>query len=499
MKILSKTFTFSPQETKTNHVFSFYVDDAAPCLKVHVVYSPKWVTDRARLRELTWAGAQKFDLLPKDTAWTSARDLPEESIFPVCNMITFSLDHNGEFVGYAHRHPEDQTVLLTPASATPGFLPVENIRGDWRMTVSVCSVDTPQCTVQIDIETCDETPAVCREEVAPAPAPRSGSAWLPCELHTHTCHSDGSFTAERLLETAKEQGLRYIATTDHNTISAQREMTPAMQERWVRVAMGIEWTTFFGHVLVIGADRFVDWRSAEIDTLEPRLDEVRAAGGIAGIAHPYSPGEPFCCGCHWDFKIKDWSHFAFVELWSESEPQFAVHNQMAYRFWMERLKAGQRLTGISARDWHGDESNDIPYAVTYLYLDESLDATEAVKAALLNGRAYMTMGPTIAVCLESPTGRFTIGDTAPAGEYQLKLLLSAAERQHIWKKFQIEPQETVVLDADGETLARYAFQGYRAEMGGSLSCKAGLVRMEARGTMGGRACTLLITNPIYVQ
>ena len=449
---------------------------------------------------MTWQGAQKYQLLPENCPWTSAEELPEEDIFPICNMITFSLDHNGTFAGYAHRHPEDQEVILSPDYSTPGFLPVADIRGEWTMTVSVCSVETPQCDVHIEIESLPAPFVAEPEKLTLSPtAIAAGFSWTPCELHTHTCHSDGTFTPEQLLRTAKEQGLRYIAITDHNTISAQREMTATMQERYVRVAMGIEWTTFYGHVLILGTDRFVDWRSAEKENLESYLERVQAAGGIAGIAHPYSPGEPFCCGCRWEFQIQDWSHFTFLELWSESEPQFAKHNQQAYHFWMERLKSGQRLTGISARDWHGDESNDVPYAVTYLYLDEGADATAAVKAALREGRAYLTIGPTLSMHLESREGTYSIGDSAPEGSYRLTLTICKGDRCHIWEKFQLQPQTMVVLDRDGTEIWSQPFPGYDSAMETTLTCKAGLIRAELRGLMGGRPCTLLLTNPIYIQ
>lgn len=67
--------------------------------------------------------------------------------------------------------------------------------------------------------------------------------WFPCELHCHTLHSDGDFTVEGLLQTARERGLAGISLTDHNTTAgwaqAQTSTSPA-------VLCGIEWTTYFG-------------------------------------------------------------------------------------------------------------------------------------------------------------------------------------------------------------------------------------------------------------
>lgn len=65
-------------------------------------------------------------------------------------------------------------------------------------------------------------------------------SYLPCELHCHSVHSDGSFSVAELLRRAYDDHLALIALTDHNTVSGHGELddsiTPAVP--------GIEWTTF---------------------------------------------------------------------------------------------------------------------------------------------------------------------------------------------------------------------------------------------------------------
>lgn len=68
--------------------------------------------------------------------------------------------------------------------------------------------------------------------------------WFPCEMHCHTLHSDGKFTVESLMQTAKEYGLSGIALTDHNTVSGWDEITEEREKKYVPVLKGIEWTTF---------------------------------------------------------------------------------------------------------------------------------------------------------------------------------------------------------------------------------------------------------------
>ena len=116
--------------------------------------------------------------------------------------------------------------------------------------------------------------------------------WIACELHTHTRNSDGSFTVEELCRAAKQYGIECIALTDHNTAAGCTKLTPELAAQTVVAIQGIEWTTFFGHMVVLGAHKYVDWRFATIGNIDEKLREVKAAGGLAGIAHPISRGQP---------------------------------------------------------------------------------------------------------------------------------------------------------------------------------------------------------------
>ena len=128
--------------------------------------------------------------------------------------------------------------------------------------------------------------------------------WYPCELHCHTVHSDGDFTVEGLIASAKEHGLKGICLTDHNTYSGREE---ASKEKDLVILQGIEWTTYFGHMLVLGADRFVEWRDAVPENIDEKMKQVHAAGGLVGIAHPFQLGTPICTGGRWDFRVQDFS------------------------------------------------------------------------------------------------------------------------------------------------------------------------------------------------
>lgn len=84
--------------------------------------------------------------------------------------------------------------------------------------------------------------------------------WIPAELHTHTLHSDGKHTLEELVQSAVDLGLECIAMTDHNTQSALADQEGVQRQFGLPIISGMEWTTFYGHMLTLGVDRFIDWR-----------------------------------------------------------------------------------------------------------------------------------------------------------------------------------------------------------------------------------------------
>lgn len=89
---------------------------------------------------------------------------------------------------------------------------------------------------------------------------------IAAELHCHTYHSDAQFSPAELAESARNMGLDIIALTDHNTMSGYEELALTK----IQFIHGIEWTTFFGHMVVLGQKTFVDWRDATIQNIDEK-------------------------------------------------------------------------------------------------------------------------------------------------------------------------------------------------------------------------------------
>lgn len=67
-----------------------------------------------------------------------------------------------------------------------------------------------------------------------------------CDLHAHSCFSDGSLTPTELVAEAKRKGLCAVALTDHNTPSGLPEFLAAAEKAGIEAVPGIEFSTDYG-------------------------------------------------------------------------------------------------------------------------------------------------------------------------------------------------------------------------------------------------------------
>ncbi|MBM3761702.1 MAG: PHP domain-containing protein [Acidobacteria bacterium] len=63
------------------------------------------------------------------------------------------------------------------------------------------------------------------------------------DLHTHTFESDGTDSPVQLVEKAADLGLRVLAITDHDTLSAHALAAPKAEELGIRLVRGVEIST----------------------------------------------------------------------------------------------------------------------------------------------------------------------------------------------------------------------------------------------------------------
>ena len=64
-----------------------------------------------------------------------------------------------------------------------------------------------------------------------------------CDLHTHSCFSDGTCTPAQLLQMAEKIGMKAIALCDHNTVAGLPDFVAAARQGSVEAIPGVEFST----------------------------------------------------------------------------------------------------------------------------------------------------------------------------------------------------------------------------------------------------------------
>lgn len=312
-------------------------------------------------------------------------------------------------------------------------------------------------------------------------------SYLPCELHCHTVHSDGGFQVKELLESAKNNGLSLIALTDHNTISGYEELDDTV----IPVIRGIEWTTYFGHMLVLGAEGFVDWRDAVPDNIDKKIKEVKARNGIVGIAHPFQMGSPICTGGRWEFNVNDWSNVDYIEIWHEDFNKPNRENEKSTALWTALLDRGYKIAASYGRDWHRPAFSGL-YGCTYLDIDGEVTAASALKA-IRQGKTVVSAGAAFYFELINNNNVFSIGDTVYEDSYTAVFHIDINARKSFTDEI-IEYKTIRIVSNGGTVIAEADLNVNQLTL---RTKQNSWYRAELWGNYNGKYQPLAITSPIY--
>jgi len=330
------------------------------------------------------------------------------------NLVTVSLFDPRRFRGAAHRFAPRQEITVEERQATPGFLAGALPTGEWTVELDVHCVIAP-CAFALRVETSE--PAAPADPVS-TPSPRGGAPesrrerrWLRGELHLHSTHSDGRWTTDEMASAALERGLDFMFLTDHNTVTGIDSLRRAVGGG-IAVHAGQELTTFAGHALALGPERWLDWRTGlEGRSMNDVARDVREAGGVLVVAHPDAPPDPLCTGCRWTHEDFDPSLADAVEVWGGLWDGPEERNEGCLALFHRWLDAGHRLAATGATDAHRPEDWHGAVPLTYVHAAEA--SSSSVLDALRAGRTYVSSGPALGVEARGEGGRTAgIGGTA---------------------------------------------------------------------------------------
>jgi len=423
------------EDTKTVQAHGFEVPAGAAALSLGFDYAPR-VAERSTLGAAQVKTAFErhvsnrqaaLDQGARDRLWR-ALDL-EARVERLDNLLNVVLvDPDGRWRGRWDRNPASDAgpLVLGREVASPGFMPGSIQPGAWTAVIECHGVFGSPVSYLLEVTAHGELGPT---EVARLQAtwPKAGlasaagdqvvpdavaeSRWYLGELHSHTLHSDGKHDLATLAAKVKALGGDFLALTDHNTMAGH--IAPG--ELPVVLLAGCELTTFNGHHPIYwppGADtELVPWHAqGRVRSLAEIAPAVRQRGGLVGVAHPFSIGDPICTGCRAPADL-DPTSFDLLEVWYKQWDHAGGDNRASRALWDRLWQAGHRVTAVAARDWHGREQDgSFPGLLPLTAVRASERSAGAIFDGLRNGAVVMTGGPLLDLVLDADRGqRASIG------------------------------------------------------------------------------------------
>jgi len=382
--------------------------------------------------------------------------------------------------------------------ATPGYLNGALPPGTWHIILGLYRVAPAgvDVTFKISVTSGDQRPAsspaiigtpAINKRASSGRAGRQEAHWFRGDLHMHTIHSDGDWTIDELVTSARNLGLDFICITDHNTSSHHLEIDHLSKNfSWPLLLRGEEITSYGGHTNAWGlpSGTWIDFRVLPKDSarMSKIVTAVHRAGALISINHPFAP----CGGCSWtyDSAVRD---FDAIEVWNG---EWDVADNLALTMWDKILQSGRHLTAIGSSDSHR-AANPIGQPTTHVAAKVASQA--ALLSAIRKGRAYLTREVAMPVLnFEArTTGRKTrwmVGDEINLSTpTTIRFLISTSSI----------PGATISLVSNGQVLRNFSTTNDGQPQVIEIECRSdSYYRLEVRDAA---KAMLALTNPIYVK
>ncbi len=255
------------------------------------------------------------------------------------------------------------------------------------------------------------------------------------ELHNHTIESDAQITCRELVDLMVADQVDCFAITDHNTISGQPILRKIIAEENlpIQCAYGMEYTTYYGHIVCPLLEQYVPWDSINRHKPELLFEACKKADAVTGVAHPFSYGDPFARGCRFDMKITDFSNVDYIEVINNPEPLHEV-NEPGILWWELLVLKGEKLAAAAGMDLHGAWDMSMKYA-TYAEGIEGGDAVNELRAAMKCQRTWVSNGLLLVWNIDGDSIRFELTDAHKPGfkpyeKYVMTLKNADATREY---------------------------------------------------------------------
>ena len=317
--------------------------------------------------------------------------------------------------------------------------------------------------------------------------------WHRVELHTHTIASDGIMDPSELVLRSKDRKYEAIVVTDHNTTTSCLAAEAAGKKSGVLVIPGIEWTTFWGHIVVSGGTSRVDWRHVNLENIEEKIKEAKKDGDLVTVAHPKRLGTPFCSECRFLYKLNSWEDIDAYEVWSHYNPHKSIESKKAKAEWGELIDSGYHIAPVYGYDWHAPDEGGPAFAYTYVGVEGDL-TKESIFDAIKKNHTYITMGVEIDAYVEKDGKHYDLGDEIPNGNAKLSITGKVADDYAKLYKVEIKG---IKIFKDSKMYLAKKWEGKTLDLDIELDCKN--VRLEVYGKVNNEDADIAILAPLYIK
>ena len=348
-------------------------------------------------------------------------------------------------------------------------------------------------------------------------------------LHMHTPYSDGELYHAQIAEAALQAGLDCVCVTDHNVWVKGPARYYEKGDRRVLLLIGEEIhdqtrNEQKNHLLVYGAEQELARYALHPQAL---LDAVRAAGGLAFLAHPVDPPVPLFHEPDLSWVTWDIQGYTGLELWNYMTSFKGLltsrTNALRYAFnpelgmqapfpgsldkWDELTLAGRRVVAIGNADAHGTEYRlgalrriVFPYEFLFRQVNTHVLTETALTGHYDHDRALLLDALARGHCFVAYDG---------AGSARGFRFAASAERGNPLMGDEVTNRNGLTLQLaapancdlrllrDGREIGRWDNQSHAAHV--VPAGAGGVFRVEAYRAFQGRRRGWIYSNPIYVR
>ncbi len=236
------------------------------------------------------------------------------------------------------------------------------------------------------------------------------------ELHNHTDQSDAKITCRELIRIMEADRVDCFAITDHNTTSGQPIIRKILTEenRKVKCLYGMEYTTYYGHIVCPVLEQYVPWDSINRHKPELLFEACKKANAVTGVAHPFSYGDPFARGCRFEMTITDFTNVDYIEIINNPEPLHEV-NEPGILWWEELVLNGEKVSACAGMDLHTFKDKMAMRFATYLEGTDGGDPADELRAALAQQRTWVSKGMLVTWEIGDDSVRFDLCNVKKRG------------------------------------------------------------------------------------